>query len=570
VAILGNIWPAKSKQPLAGEGRQNLRSPSTLVPVRAKKIAYRRIIRPLKLRLAIRRLRSSLPDLPSRDALSDLAVAWGNDGYVADIDYLERVALECREAKGKILECGSGLTTLIAGIYAPGRVFSLEHIPHWHSRIEQALKTFGVDAVVVHAPLSSHGSYDWYSPPVPIPQGIEVVICDGPPGDTRGGRYGAVPQLLEHLAEDFIIIVDDADRPGESNTLRRWEDEYRLAPTMVVSASRPYALVKPPIPSQTQSARLASSVVIPAYQAEHTIARALHSLLTQTMPPDEIIVCDDGSTDRTADIASSFGPPVTVIRQNNQGVSSASSAAAALATGDVVYRMDADDEWLPGRLQAMSEYLSSHPSVDVVTTDAEVKFGSDTYRYYSTRRFPRLDDQRRAIISNNFIFGSAGIRRTALERTGAWRSDVTRQGEYELWLRLIFDGSIVGLVDEPLAVYHRQPNGLGWEHGGIRRHTIDALRYIDDTRALSPPERKLLRQRIRSLEGKSAVSAATHALAGRSVGYRRACFKALLARGVRVNSRVKMLGALVAPAQARRHLGRQRPASGDRDPAPSS
>jgi len=545
----------ESRQLHAGRGCGNLKSPRNLVPTRLKKALYRRIIRPLRLRRAIGTIRSNLPDDPSRDALLELSSAWGNDGYAADTEYLARIASECRDAKGKILECGSGLTTIIAGIYAPGRVFSLEHMPVWHSRVERVLERYRVDAVVVHAPLVSYGDYDWYSAPVPLPQGISVVICDGPPGDTRGGRYGAIPQLLDNLAEDVRVILDDAGRAGERSTLQRWEAEYQFEQTVVETTGRPYALVvRQSDCSRTQVARLSSSIVIPAYQAELTIGRALRSLLSQTVLPDQIIVCDDGSTDRTAEIASSFGSSVTVIRQENQGVSSASSAAAAYATGDVVYRIDADDEWLPSRLEMMSEYLSAHPSVDVVTTDAEVKFGSDSYRFYSKKVLPQVADQRSAILADNFIFGSVGIRRRAFERTGGWRSDVARQGEYEFWLRLVFDGSIVGLVDEPLAIYHRQPNGLGWDYAGIRRHVIDALRYIEDTRALSSNERQLLHRRIRSLEANLVVGAAAQTLASGGAGARKACFKAFLSKGVRLDTRIKMLFAFVSPRQASRYI----------------
>ena len=57
---------------------------------------------------------------------------------------------------------------------------------------------------------------------------ISLVICDGPPSSTRGGRFGLVPVLRENLAPGFRILLDDARRPGEREVLRRWASEFDL------------------------------------------------------------------------------------------------------------------------------------------------------------------------------------------------------------------------------------------------------------------------------------------------------------------------------------------------------
>jgi len=82
--------------------------------------------------------------------------------------------------------------------------------------------------VTVHiAPLRSWDRFDWYDPPMDcIPRGFGLVICDGPPGATRGGRFGLFPVMQDCLATDAVILLDDADRAGEREVAERWQAEW--------------------------------------------------------------------------------------------------------------------------------------------------------------------------------------------------------------------------------------------------------------------------------------------------------------------------------------------------------
>src|SRR5688500_7031207 len=96
------------------------------------------------------------------------------------------------------------------------------------------------------------------------------------------------------------------------------------------------------------------SVVMPAYNAEATIASAMASVRAQTYAGWELIVVDDGSTDRTAEIAAGAAATdkrIRVIRQRNQGVAAARNAAIEAATGRYLAFLDADDLWLPSKLE---------------------------------------------------------------------------------------------------------------------------------------------------------------------------------------------------------------------------
>ncbi|MBI3431366.1 MAG: glycosyltransferase family 2 protein [Hydrogenophilales bacterium] len=115
------------------------------------------------------------------------------------------------------------------------------------------------------------------------------------------------------------------------------------------------------------------SVVIPAFNAESTLARAIESVRAQSWPAHEIIVVDDGSTDDTADVARHFGDAVRLIGQRNSGVSVARNAGAAAATGDWLAFLDADDWYAPDRLRLHAAWIAEDATLDCLTGDYEYR-----------------------------------------------------------------------------------------------------------------------------------------------------------------------------------------------------
>ena len=107
------------------------------------------------------------------------------------------------------------------------------------------------------------------------------------------------------------------------------------------------------------------SVVIPCYNAAAFLPETLASVRRQSRPPLEVIVVDDGSTDTSAEIAAAFGPPVRVIRQENQGESVARNRGIEQARGDWIAFLDADDVWTPDRLARHAAVIADLPE-DVV------------------------------------------------------------------------------------------------------------------------------------------------------------------------------------------------------------
>ncbi|MBI3772188.1 MAG: glycosyltransferase [Gammaproteobacteria bacterium] len=111
------------------------------------------------------------------------------------------------------------------------------------------------------------------------------------------------------------------------------------------------------------------SVIIPVYNGESTIKRAVESVLAQTWPAHEIIVVDDGSTDSTPSIVTAFGRGIRYFRQDNAGVSAARNCGSQQATGDWLAFLDSDDWYYPDRLRLHAEWIMSDPDLDFLTGD---------------------------------------------------------------------------------------------------------------------------------------------------------------------------------------------------------
>ncbi len=120
------------------------------------------------------------------------------------------------------------------------------------------------------------------------------------------------------------------------------------------------------------------SVIIPAFNAAATLARAIESVRAQSWPAHEIIVVDDGSSDATAEVAGRFGDAVRLIRQGNRGVSVARNAGAAAASGDWLAFLDADDWYAPDRLKLHAEWIAEDAALDCLTGDYEYRDAAGT------------------------------------------------------------------------------------------------------------------------------------------------------------------------------------------------
>ena len=116
------------------------------------------------------------------------------------------------------------------------------------------------------------------------------------------------------------------------------------------------------------------SVIIPVFNGERFIREAIQSVMDQTYPPLEIIVVDDGSSDKTADIVRhlSGARPILYRRQSNQGAAAARNAGVSLAQGEWIAFLDADDVWYPEKLAIQVEHFKTYPDVPFFYSDMDI------------------------------------------------------------------------------------------------------------------------------------------------------------------------------------------------------
>lgn len=202
-----------------------------LIPQSLKTIVRRFTLR-IGLRLVDREFRHDR--IPTQSVFAIARFGWGNSAWDADEEYLRVSCDLIRHSSSDILECGSGLSTIIYGMALRGkttRLVALEHQQEWFERVNAELIRTGGQAVeLIRTPLISYGEFDWYDRPSRLhDRRFEIVICDGPPSTTLGGRYGLLPVLRDQLGTPTTILLDDSSREGEQDALQRWSTEYGAA-----------------------------------------------------------------------------------------------------------------------------------------------------------------------------------------------------------------------------------------------------------------------------------------------------------------------------------------------------
>lgn len=298
------------------------------------------------------------------------------------------------------------------------------------------------------------------------------------------------------------------------------------------------------------------SVVIPVYQGAETIGEAIESVLAQEPPPLEVIVSDDGSTDRLDRALDPYGDRVTIVRRPHRGVAAARNAGWEVASGDFVHFWDADDVLLEGKLAALGQLGKERPDLDLLCTDMYFeREGHRAGRFGEVNPFP-VRDQRTTVLERCFVVQPA-FRRSRLSQIGGFDESLSTGEDWDCVLRLVLDGSSAGLWDEPLAVYrinsgsltHSRPQTLqdrarlmqkALEHPGLRKEERPVL------------ERSLLAQRRRA-----RLAAVQAAIAADEPDARRRCLELAFTRGIGLRTRLYSLAFTVLPPKLQAPLGRK-------------
>jgi glycosyltransferase involved in cell wall biosynthesis len=218
------------------------------------------------------------------------------------------------------------------------------------------------------------------------------------------------------------------------------------------------------------------SVVIPVWNGERYLAETVESVLRQGVPATEVIVVDDGSTDRSGEVAASFGPPVRVVRQERGGVAAARNRGVEIAQGEFLAFLDADDLWLPEKTRLQFAALDADPKLDM-------SFGS-VRQFHSPEISPELKKSLKGDgdVLPGIYAGTMVIRRMTFERVGPFET-AWRAGEFIDWYAKAMELGLKSAVLPEIATLRRlHENNMGRRERASRSDFVRILKASFDRR----------------------------------------------------------------------------------------
>lgn len=217
------------------------------------------------------------------------------------------------------------------------------------------------------------------------------------------------------------------------------------------------------------------SVVIPSYNREATLSRALNSVLNQSSAVDEVIVVDDGSSDNSAAVIQQQFPTIKLIQQPNQGVSAARNTGINAASGDWIALLDSDDEWLPEKIATIRQAQINNPEEILFHSDEiwirngsrvnqmnkHAKYGGDIFKYCLPL----------CVISPSAVV----IHRSVFEQIGFFNEKLPACEDYDLWLRFCHRFPVFYIEKPLIKKYGGHEDQLSRKYWGMDRFRIRAL-----------------------------------------------------------------------------------------------
>jgi glycosyltransferase involved in cell wall biosynthesis len=231
------------------------------------------------------------------------------------------------------------------------------------------------------------------------------------------------------------------------------------------------------------------SAVIPAYNAARCVGRAIDSVLGQTFRGIEVIVVNDGSTDDTAAVVGRYADRVRMITKPNGGLSSARNAGIRSAAGQYVAFLDADDWWLPQKIERQVAWMDAHPDAVFCSTAATVINGAGETTgewrcgHYSGSTLEGI------FARNAYVAGSGSAvlaRRDALFAAGGFDERLKSLEDIDMWMRLAVRGGY-HCIAEPLAVVEKRSDSMSRNLDVMREAAMQVMRK---NRGLLPADKR--------------------------------------------------------------------------------
>lgn len=221
------------------------------------------------------------------------------------------------------------------------------------------------------------------------------------------------------------------------------------------------------------------SVIIPCYNTAPFLEDAIRSVLNQSYADFELIIVDDGSTDSTRQIAAGFlsDQRIRYLYQENRGLSAARNIGIALAVGDFVALLDADDIWEPEKLACQVALLCQSREVGMVFSDFST---FDSGGIIACSKIPSLLIETitfsQLFVCNNFIYPSTVVlRKSAFVESGGFDVSLRSIEDYDLWLRIAQRYRIVG-INAPLVWIRQHDSNMS---GNVPRMLESELEVLE-------------------------------------------------------------------------------------------
>ena len=239
------------------------------------------------------------------------------------------------------------------------------------------------------------------------------------------------------------------------------------------------------------------SVIIPTFNRKLFLLNAINSVLTQTYQNIELIIIDDGSSDKTLDKIKKYKSEIKIFRQKNKGVSAARNKGIKLSKNKWIAFLDSDDRWHPEKLEKQINYLKKNPKYKICHTD-------ETWIKNGVRVNPHNKHKKKG----GYIFencldicrispSSVMIHKSVFENVGLFNTKLPVCEDYDLWLRITAKFPVLFLNEKLIIKFGGHPSQLSKKYWGMDRFRIKSLENIINQNFINKKYKDLLKRTLK-------------------------------------------------------------------------
>lgn len=290
----------------------------------------------------------------------------------------------------------------------------------------------------------------------------------------------------------------------------------------------------------TQGIQRLVSVIIPCYNGERFLAESIDNALGQTYAAKEIIVVDDGSTDRSPEIMSAYGERIQVVRQANAGLPAARNAGIKAASGDLFVFLDADDYWTPDFLEKMVRAIDENNAGIAYCGWQNVGLPGARGEPFVPPDYQAMPDKLEVLIGGpRWPVHAAIVRREVVEETGGFDTKWKSCEDFAFWIRAATRHKIV-LVPEVLAFYRFHGEQMTRHRDRIAiNHFLVQMEFLEQNKQLAE---MLGKKKVRTLTCDALLRKGNACYWGGDLTAARAIFRVVMKHGYcRVQDLPRML-----------------------------